>query len=180
MGGFLFGGIAIALVGLTFLPFVLRIDLVFDFQSNKLGCNISLYGILKIFGGYISPGQNGIAFHVSDKKAFVFSFRQMGQEQKGLAQRHGFRLKKAVAVTELNLEGFFPFYTIVETGKLLLLFQRHSPYFESKTVLVNEENIRVFARLTFLTFLVKELIVNLKYLILKGVNALWQKKKSAT
>ncbi len=179
MGSFLLAGTTLGVGLLSFLPFVLRADLFFDLQSDKVGCFISLYGILKILGGYLCPCPNGIAFHISQKKALIFSFRQMGEEQKGFLERHGLRLRKVATVTQVNAEYFFPFYSFVGIGKLLLLFPKKAPKFYNRTHFVGEENVRVFARLTFSTFLAKELFLNLKYIFLKGVNAIWQKKKSA-
>ena len=165
---------------LLFMPILLRVDLFFDFQCDKVGTNLSLYGLIKLLGGYATPCPNGIAFHISNKKALVFSFRQMGEEQKGFSQKHGLRLRKIQTAIEINAEYFLPCYAVAEIGKLVLLFKENAPSFENKVSFIADENIRLFARLSLSTFLAKEIFLNVKYILFKGVNALWRKKKLAT
>lgn len=179
MGSFLLLGMASAVGLLMFLPLVLQTDVFFDFQSNKIGCNVSLYGIFKILGGYLSPCTNGIAFHVSQKKALLLNFKQMSEEQKGFSKKHGLRLKKIRVAIELNADTFFPFLVLTEIGKLVLLFRKASLKFFYRNYVAETENIRIFARLTFSTIIIKEIFLNVKHIVLKGGNALWQRKKSA-
>ena len=179
MGSFLIAGILLFLVILTVLPLVFYCELFYDFQNNKVGCHISLFGIVKIIGGYLAPCPNGIAFHSSKKKAFIFNFREIGEEGKNFSVQHALRLRKVIVVSEINAESYFLLYFIAQIGKLCILFQEHAPTFNYFSRIIEEENARFFIRLTFSTILVKELFLFLKNLVFKGVNHICQKKKLA-
>ena len=180
MGGFLFVIVALAVIGVLLLPILLRAEFYFDSQSNKIGCRLSLYGFIKILGGYIAPCKGGFAFHVSDKKALVVAYRQFDQDRKSFAEKHGLRLRTVKTVLETDIEFLFPIYAIRHCIKGALLFFKDAPKVENAVICTANENIRLFVRADFSTSLIKELYFILKSMLLGGNNETWQKKKSVT
>lgn len=180
MGSFLLAGISLGIMLLAVLPLILQVDLFYDFQYSKVGCSISLYGIVKIIGGYLAPCQNGIAFHSSRKKAFIFDFRKIGEEQKSFSKRHGFRLRKIFIGIESNIEMLFILNGFIQIGRLLLLFCDNAPMVNYCSYFTENENFRLLARFSFSTILAKEVFLTIKNFVSKGVNYIWRKKKLAT
>jgi len=155
MGGFLFASLALAIIGIFFLPIFIRAEFYFDLQSNKIGCRISLYGIAKVLGGYISPCAGGFAFHVSNKKAIFVPFQEWAKGQKSFAEKHGIRLRTVKAVVDADVDMLFPIFTIQELTKGVLLFFKNTPTLKTDVRFTNSENFRLFLRADFSTSLMK-------------------------
>ena len=73
-----------------------------DIRENKAWFSIRLYKRFKIFGGYGQVGKEGIALHLTPKKAVIFYYDQMGDTRKRFEITDGFQL--------------YRFHIIVETG----------------------------------------------------------------
>ena len=74
-GFFLFGLISTA-VQLLF-PMFLNITLLYDGTSRKLYFSLYLLRVFKIYGGYATLYREGIAFHLTEKRAVLLPFSEM-------------------------------------------------------------------------------------------------------
>ena len=88
------------------LLFPIAADLNFhlDAAERKLYFGILLYGNIRLFGGYMEPRREGIAVHLSQKKAVLFPYAQMLKTRPDLNKLHGFHLKEVLSVTETGAE----------------------------------------------------------------------------
>ena len=91
------------LAALLFLfPLYVRAEAHLDVKENKCWFFVGLYRHIKIFGGYGQLGKDGIALHISKKKAIFIPYNKMGDTRKKFEITQGFQL--------LN------FHQVIETG----------------------------------------------------------------
>lgn len=160
MGGFLF-----LLLPIIFLltPIVLHADLYFDVVSGKIGCYLSLYGKLKLLGGYILPCAGGAALHVSDKKAILFTYKQMDEGRKKFSAKNGLHLRYAKLVMEISPEYLIGVSLLDSAAKWIFLFKNQGGKLKSK-ILLREDGFRIFTKVSIRTTTVEQLFYFLKYL----------------
>ena len=84
------------------LPIAADLNFHLDAAERKLYFGILLYGNIRLFGGYMEPRREGIAVHLSRKKAVLFPYAQMLKTRPDLNKLHGFRLKRFTQVIELG------------------------------------------------------------------------------
>jgi hypothetical protein len=146
MGGFLFAFFSLAVVSLlVFLPIFVSVDVYFDVVSGKIGCQLSLYEKIKLLGGYLQPCHGGFAFHLSDKKAKLFTYRQIDEGRKQVAIDRVFTIVSIRTIFEIAPEYLFGIYTLESLAKLIWLFFPQTPTIENRVVL-QEEGFRIFLR----------------------------------
>lgn len=168
MGGFLLCISAILLL-LILIPIRLRFDVFFDVSSGKVGATLHLFSKIKLLGGYITPCSGGCAYHISERRAILFTYRQMQQGQKQFFEKSSIRLTKVQTVFEIGVEYLF-FVKMVENFiKYLDFFSKPLQEYETKIVLKGCDCFRLFLRLEFrwgilqqLTFMIKNLIKGAK------------------
>ena len=93
-----------AFVGaLLFLfPLYVSVEAHLDVKENKCWFRISLYRHLKILGGYGQLIKDGIALHITKKKAIFIPYAKMADTRKKFEITQGFQLMR--------------FHQIIETG----------------------------------------------------------------
>ena len=93
-----------AFLGIFFflLPIFVRVDAYVDARENKLWFSLSLYRFFRVFGGYAELRREGLVLHLTEKKAVIVPFAQMGSTRKKFEITKGFQL--------------YSFHQIVETG----------------------------------------------------------------
>jgi len=176
MGGFLFVLVGI-LAGLLFAPLPFQVNVYFDVFSGKIGCNLRLFRMMKLLGGYLTPCPGGFAWHISKKKALLFTYLQMNEGRKSINEKDGFRIVKAQTVFEIGAEYILFTITVQNALKGVALFSSSLQEFESKIVLKNSDNFRAFIRITLHVRLWKQLFKLIKNAIIGGVEK-WRKTKS--
>ncbi len=77
---------------LTFLPVFLWLDAYVDVQKNRAWFSLSAYRHLKLFGGYGQLDREGIAVHISKKKAVFVPYDKMADTRKKFEITKGFQL----------------------------------------------------------------------------------------
>ena len=85
-----------------FLPLYVRIEAHVDVKENKCWFFIGLYRHIKVLGGYGQLERDGIALHISKKRAFFMPYAKMADTRKKFELTQGFQL--------LN------FHQLIETG----------------------------------------------------------------
>ncbi len=77
---------------LTFFPIFLWLDSYVDIPKNRAWFSLSLYRHLKLFGGYGQLDREGIAVHLTEKKAVFVPYDKMGDTRKKFEITKGFQL----------------------------------------------------------------------------------------
>ena len=109
MDGLLFFVVGVAVVSLLlFFPIFLTVNAHLDIAQKKLGFAVFFYKCLKIIGGYAESYQEGIALHVSKRKAILIPYTQMGVERKRFSFMKTFRLISIHTTTETGAEYVLP------------------------------------------------------------------------
>lgn len=91
-------------VGMLFFlfPVFVYADGYLDVRENKAWFSLSLFKYFKVFGGYGQLDREGIALHLTKKKAIFMPFDQMADTRKYFEITEGFQL--------------YRFHIVVETG----------------------------------------------------------------
>ena len=87
---------------LFLFPIYVRIEAHLDVKENKCWFFIGLYRYIKLFGGYGQLQKDGIALHITKKKAIFIPYDKMGDTRKKFEITQGFQL--------------LSFHQVVETG----------------------------------------------------------------
>ncbi len=87
---------------LLLFPVFLYADSYVDITENRAWFSIALYRFLRVFGGYGQLDREGIAVHLTKKKAVFVPYREMTATRKKFEVTKGFQL--------------YVFHQIVETG----------------------------------------------------------------
>lgn len=109
MGRFLLILLVIALaVLLLFLPIYIESDVHYDMNRKKFAFVVSLYGVIKLIGGYVTTYKGGLAIHRSKTKAKLLPYTQLDSERKRFSFIRTFRLRAFTLTTETGVEYLFP------------------------------------------------------------------------
>lgn len=87
---------------LFLLPLYVSLEAHVDVRENKCWFRIGLYRFIKILGGYGQLKKDGIALHITKKKAIFIPYAQMADTRKKFEITQGFQLVR--------------FHQIIETG----------------------------------------------------------------
>lgn len=79
---------------LLLLPISVTLSCHLDIAARKLFFGVRLCHVLRLAGGYAEPRAEGIAVHLSAKKALLFPYLQMLRSRPDLNKLHGFRLTR--------------------------------------------------------------------------------------
>ena len=163
-------GIALFLI----IPFVFVGDVYADLKRQKVVFSIRLFGFLKIIGGYITVIREGIAFHISRKKAIILKFGDVEAGKKQFSVFKVFRFLRINLLLECGTNTFLPSLAVKRVADILLkaVFQLD---FKSKIYVYEEEVFSLSLRTKFwLNGLI--LIIHLINFIIKKWRHLWKKK----
>lgn len=165
MGSFLISFMLILFLCIFFLPILFCINLYFDTKSEKIGCNIMLYGVIKIVGGYLFPCAGGFAWHVSKRKAVIFSYRNINDERQKLSTNKAFHLCDIQMITEISPQYLISVSMLDGVIKILVPALYRNTRLENTILLREEDGLRVFAKIQFT---VQVWRLALKYLLERG------------
>lgn len=169
-----------------FFPIFLSLDAYVDITKNKTYFSVHLFKFFKVIGGYITLQKEGVAIHITKKKAIFVKYEDMQKERKKFEITAGFQLYTLRTSLEIGDE-YFPaagFYTAMFTqilSQILYPWITHRKDFmnlKNGTLLLHGDNavkatvhlVTVFNQLT--------IVIALAKLILEAIINLWQKKKN--
>ena len=166
MGKFFFAFFSIAAVFfLLFVPIYFYTDLYYDVRDRKLGFYLSVYDKIKLAGGYVESISGGFAFHLSSKKALLFTYHDMEEERKKYSPQRGFRLMNVRMAIETGAEYFLPLLFAQKIAKTLVSFVAENKHiFHGELALVNDDCFRLFGKVKVQTTLFSQLCIFIKYL----------------
>lgn len=136
---------------LSFLfPVFVYLDGYADVKENKFCFSLSLYKYLKVFGGYGQIKTDGIAVHISEKKAIFVPYESMTDTRKKFEITKGFQLYRYHQIIETG-NPFSPYGVLLAgaiqavSGGIFSVMQTRHPFLSLKnsTVLSEENNLKV-------------------------------------
>jgi hypothetical protein len=96
--------VCLAIILLLFCPIYLKTDTHYDMNGRRLAFSLSLYKMVRVFGGYIATYPGGLAMHVSPKKAVLIPYSNLDSERKRISIVRTFRLKALNITVETGAE----------------------------------------------------------------------------
>ncbi len=87
---------------LFFFPVFVYVDGYVDAAENKAWFALCLYRRLKVFGGYAQLRPDGVAVHLTEKKAVFVPYAEMSDTRKKFEITKGFQLWRLHQVIEVN------------------------------------------------------------------------------
>ncbi len=177
---FLYLFIAFAVLVLFFFPIFLSVDVYYQIRSKKVGFCISLYGKIKLLGGYISTYNGGFAIHLSEKKALLTGYREMEERRKNFHFLDFFTFQKISLNIRTGADYFLPLYAL-NLVKSIVLYIR--PAFQkrikSKLGIENGDELKLSARVILKMTAFKQLKGFIKYTF-RRILSTWKMKKSTS
>ena len=85
---------------LTFFPVFLWLDAYVDIPKNRAWFSLSMYRHFKLFGGYGQLDREGIAVHLTEKKAVFVPYDKMADTRKKFEITKGFQLWRLCQTVE--------------------------------------------------------------------------------
>ena len=139
------------LAALLFIfPLYIRVEAHLDVKENKCWFFVGLYRFLKIFGGYGQLQRDGVALHITKKKAIFIPYDKMGDTRKKFEITQGFQLLSFHQVLETG--GADSIYAIMlgaafnaVTGSLFSALHTKHPYLSLKNnlLLTHKSGIKI-------------------------------------
>lgn len=178
---------------LFLLPVYLRVDAYLDVKENKCWFAVSLYR-LKIFGGYGELKREGIAIHVTKKKAILLPYAKMTETKQKFEITKGFQLIRFHIVLETG--GADTVYGLMlgaaitaASGGVFSVLQTKHPFLslKSNSLLCDRACVKlslqadtVFNGLVLAIAIVKKLLEALiNWIRTKKSTASWKKRQNA-
>ncbi|MBQ8374615.1 MAG: hypothetical protein IJX98_03440 [Clostridia bacterium] len=165
---------------LLFAPIFLHTNLFYDMTAKKTGVCLLLYGKIKLIGGYITTCAGGVAVHISDQKALIFSYRDLDTGRKKYSPQNGFSLHKIAVSIFSSAEYFLPVLALQRAVcTATALFAKNKKIVKSRVFLCGGETFKAYAKIVIKLTVFSQIVALIKYLI-RSIQSLWQKtmKKS--
>ena len=168
--------IGLCVVILLFFPIYLQADGHYDMNRQKFAFAVNLYRRLRLFGGYVGVYPGGIAFHVSEKKAFLLPYSKLNSERKRFSFMRTFRLISFVLTTETGAEYLLPVsYAHMFLRTYFFAIGGKKEDIENNVWLTDGDVLRISASIVLrfnLYLILKNVILFLK----EKIKILWRKK----
>ncbi len=177
MGSFFYAGIVLSVLGfILFFPFFLNLNAHYDMNRKKLCFSICIYAKIKLIGGYINAYPQGVALHVSPKKAILIRYTDLDAERKKFSFMKTLDIRAVELTTETcpeYLMGVGVFNILCQALGLISGCKREN--IKTNIWLVKSDTLSISVRITWLFngyMLLTELIRVLK----EKIQILWKKK----
>lgn len=175
---FLYALIIFAVFFVLFVPILLHTDFYYQIRSKKVGFCVTLYGKIKLFGGYISTYQGGIAVHFSQKRALLTGYREMDEQRKKYPLRDFFDVKKVSLNIRTGADYLFPLYALkIVTSIVLHVRPDYREHITSRLSLENGDELKLSARVVLKSSLFRQCKGFIKYIVRRKITT-WKMKKS--
>ena len=165
MGSFLLFLIPLFIIIPLVLPIIFHLNLYLDAKSGKIGCNIKLLGIITILGGYLLPCPGGFAWHISEKKAILFSYQAMNDGRRKLSTDKVIHVRSIQLILEISPQYLIPISIADGIFKIITPLVYRNTYLNSEIFLQHEDVFRAFGKIRFQMYPGRILM---KYLFKRG------------
>ena len=179
---------------LFLFPLYVRVEAHLDVKENKCWFFVGLYRHIKVFGGYGQLENDGIALHITKKKAIFLPYAKLADTRKKFEITQGFQLMRFHQVVETG--GADTIYGIMlgavsnaVAGSLFSILQTKHPFLSLKNnlLLTNRAQLKitlesevVFNGLVLAVALTKKLLeVFINWIRTKKLIASWKKQQNA-
>ena len=106
-GLFFYVVIGMGIFVLLFFPIFVEGDLHYDINRKKCVFSVNIYKIFRVFGGYITTYQGGLALHKNDDNAILLPYKNLDTERKKFSFIKTFQFVSFHATIESGAEYFF-------------------------------------------------------------------------
>lgn len=96
--------IIVSIVVFVLFPVFIRVNIYIDILEKKVYYAFYMFRFFKIYGGYMTIYQEGVAFHLSDTKAVLLPYSEMVDTRKKFEIAKGFLLLHYSQVSEIGLK----------------------------------------------------------------------------
>ena len=172
--------IILGVIATLFFPFFIKANAYYDVNYKKLCFQTSLFGVIKLIGGYIATYDGGIALHLSKRVAVLVEYKQLNSQRKRFSFLKTFRLVSLKQTIETGAEYLF-LSTIVQTSiKAIFLAKKGKNDAFSSNLWLNDGDLLRISVEAVLYFNLFILTKNFIKFIKEKLTILWQKtmKKS--
>lgn len=177
-----------------FLPVFVYTDGYLDVRENKAWFSLSLYKHFKLFGGYAQLEKEGIAVHLTKKKAVLFEYGKMADTRKMFEITDGFQPYRFHITVETG-GAQSPVGVMIASalqafgGAAFTMMKGKYPFLSLKngTILADEpclkltvQAVTIFNGLVLTMAITKKILeAILKWIRKRKSTALWKKRQSA-
>lgn len=170
---------------LLFFPVFVYVDFYADARGNKLWFSISLYRVIRVFGGYGELRKDGIAVHLTKKFAAFVPYAELANTRKKFEVTKGFQLWRLHQIIEIG--GMNEVYAVLIAAAIQAAFGGAYGYVHTHYPFVSIKNSAVFSgepclKVTNQTAVVFNGLVLAVALAKKALEALinWIRRKKST
>lgn len=170
---------------LLIFPVFLSVNALFVGDLKKAYAGIYLFGFIKIIGGYAEKIQEGIAFHVSDKKAFIIPFKSLYGAREKIKPFIDYHFISVTTVIELGSENGLltplsaAFVASYAENLIAWYYSLKKPYLKLDNrfnVYVNEKTFNVYFKAKFVFNALTVISSIIKLITEKTLYAIKQRK----
>ena len=176
MGGlFLFTKLFSILMIVLFFPILISSSIHLDFNRKKYAFCLKLYEKIRIFGGYATLYSEGIALHVSNKKAILLPYKDLDANRKKFSFIKTFELISINTIIESPAERLFSITSFRSVFNILKYFIPKLKNCSVSIWISEKENLKINSQCTlfFNNFI---LLVDLLQFLWRKIKQLWQEK----
>lgn len=172
-------------VAALIFPLFLSIDLAYTGENAKLYFGVRLFGFIKVLSGYAEKIKEGFAFHLSEKKAYIISYKDLTGAKESIKPFMDYHFIKIRTVIETgNTDGVaYPlaaaFVSSYINGFVCRIFAHKKPYLvldNSFNVYLDRDVFNVFLKTDFVFNLIMVVSSVIKIITEKIIYAIRQRK----
>ena len=176
MGGlFLFTKLFSILMIILFFPIFISGSIHLDFKRRKYAFCLKLYEKIRIFGGYATLYTEGIALHVTNKKAVLLPYKDINAKRKNFSFIKTFELISIKTIVESPAEGLLPITLFRSLFDILKNFLPNLKQCSISSWISEKDTVTINSQCTlfFNNFI---LLVDLLQFLWRKIKQLWQEK----
>ena len=172
-------------VAALIFPLFLNIDLAYTGENAKLYFGVRLFGFIKVISGYAEKIKEGFAFHLSEKKAYILSYKSLTGAKESIKPFMDYHFIKIRTVIETGNsdDAVAPlaaaFASSYINGIVCRIFSFKKPYLvldNSFNVYLDRDVFNVFMKIDFVFNLIMVISSVIKIITEKIIYAIRQRK----
>ena len=182
-----------SVAGLIF-PVYVHADVYADLGENKCWFAVGLYKHLKLFSGYFRFRKEGIALHLSRKKAILLPYGKMADTRKQFEITKGFQICRFHQIVEVGTLGSgagiaiaalvqalsAQVFSVLQTDHPFLSLRNSTLLTEQRSLKTSFQSVLVFNGLVLAVAMSKKILeALLNWIRRRKSKALWKKRHSA-
>jgi len=168
--------VSIIVFSILIFPLFISVKACIIFNDKKLYFTLQLFGFIKLLGGYVELGKDGLIIHLSKNKAIIIEKKNLlsvGKKFKPLKDYHVIKFVFLLEIGAKNreliaLESAFIVNYISEIAKWIIYNKKpYVNYSGNVNMYQDTDNINIFIDTVFL--------LNLLMILLSLIKIIWEK-----